>query len=93
MNIPYIGDCISSISMLSLLSEFLASILCDFGPGRQTRDHKVSKRMYSSATFASNCGYKGIAHTKMKILSVITHPHVPNPKDLCLSSEHQLIYF
>ncbi len=29
----------------------------------------------------------------MKILSLITHPHVPNPQDLRLSSEHKLRYF
>ncbi len=37
---------------------------------------------------------KGIVHPKMKILSLITHPHVvPNLKDLCSSSEHKLRYF
>ncbi len=37
---------------------------------------------------------KGIVHPKMKILSLITHPHVvPNPLDLRSSSEHKLRYF
>ncbi len=37
---------------------------------------------------------KGIVHPKMKILSLITHPHVvPNLKDLHSSSEHKLRYF
>ncbi len=30
--------------------------------------------------FCENWGFKGIVHPKMKILSLITHPHVvPNP--------------
>ncbi len=38
--------------------------------------------------------FKGIFHPKMKILSVITHPHVvPNLQDLHSSSEHKLRYF
>ncbi len=37
---------------------------------------------------------KGIVHPKMKILSLITHPHfVPNPSDLCSSSEQKLRCF
>ncbi len=36
---------------------------------------------------------KGIVHPEMKILLLITHPHViPNPQDLC-SLEHKLRYF
>ncbi len=36
---------------------------------------------------------KGIVHPKMKILSLITHPHVvPNLKDLCSSSEHKIFF-
>ncbi len=38
--------------------------------------------------------FKGIVHPKMKILSLIIHPHVvPNPKDLCSSSEHKLYFW
>ncbi len=43
-----------------------------------------------------NMHFKGIAQNdpKMKIISLITHPRVvPNPSDLCSSSEHKLIYF
>ncbi len=37
---------------------------------------------------------KVIVHSKMKILSLITHPHVvPNPLDLRSSSEHKLRSF
>ncbi len=37
---------------------------------------------------------KGIVHPKMKILSLITPPHViPNLSDLHSSSEHKLSYF
>jgi len=37
---------------------------------------------------------KGLVHPKMKMMSLITHPHViPNPKDLRSSSEHKLRYF
>ncbi len=37
---------------------------------------------------------KGIVHPTMKILSLITPPHVvPNPWDLCSSSEQKLRYF
>ncbi len=39
-------------------------------------------------------GIKGIVRPKMKILSLITHPHViPNPQDLHSSSDHKLRYF
>ncbi len=35
-----------------------------------------------------------IVHPKMKMQSLITHPHVvPNPEDLLSSSEHKLRYF
>ncbi len=38
--------------------------------------------------------FKGIVHPKMKILSLITHPHVvPNSKDLSSSSEQTFRYF
>ncbi len=38
--------------------------------------------------------FKGIVHPKIKILSLITHPHVVfNLHDLCSSSEHKLRYF
>ncbi len=38
--------------------------------------------------------FKGIVHSKMKILSLITHPHVvPNQQDLRSSSECKLKYF
>ncbi len=38
--------------------------------------------------------FKGIVHPKIKILSLITHPHVvPNLQDLHSSSEHKLKYF
>ncbi len=37
---------------------------------------------------------EGIVHQKMKILSLITHPHViPNMQELCSSSEHKLRFF
>ncbi len=37
---------------------------------------------------------KGIVNPKMKILSLITHPHVvPNPLDFHSSSKHKLRYF
>ncbi len=36
---------------------------------------------------------KVLVHPTMKIMSLITHPHVvQNPKDLCSSSEHKLRY-
>ncbi len=35
---------------------------------------------------------KGLLHHKMKILSLITYPHVVPSKKLCLSSEHNLRY-
>ncbi len=38
--------------------------------------------------------FKGLVHQKMKILSLITHPHVvSNPWDIRSSSEHKLRYF
>ncbi len=37
--------------------------------------------------------FKAIVHPKMKMLSLITHPHVvPNPLDLLSFSEHKLRY-
>ncbi len=42
-----------------------------------------------------NGAFKGIVHSKMKTLSLITHPHVipkPSFQDLCSSSEHKLKY-
>ncbi len=39
-------------------------------------------------------GFKGLVHPKMKIMSLITHPHVdPNPQDLHSSSKNKLRYF
>ncbi len=39
-------------------------------------------------------GFKGIVYPKMKMISLITHPHVvPNPEALCSFSENKLRYF
>ncbi len=52
--------------------------------------HYCGRKPQGSVT----CAIKGIVHPKMKMMSLITHPHViPNPKDLCSSSEHKLRYF
>ncbi len=50
--------------------------------------------VYISLAFGVGGSYfKGIVYPKMKILSLITYPHVfPNPLDL-LCSEHKLRYF
>ncbi len=38
--------------------------------------------------------FKGLVHPKMKMMSLITHPHVvPTPRDLRSSSEHKLRFF
>ncbi len=66
---------------------------------------KLTGCFYSSMTFnmskdQGNFGFsvhdpfKGLVHPKMKIMSLITHPHVvPNLWELCSSSEHNLRCF